>query len=46
MRVLLKEINIAVDDVGGKLNSADSEAYRKKILESVENSPSGMPTTG
>ncbi len=36
MRDLLKEINIAVDDAGGKLNPAGSEEYRKKYRDLLE----------
>ncbi len=36
MRDLLKEINIAVDDAGGKLNPADSEKYRGKYRDLLE----------
>ena len=43
MRDLLKEINIAVDDAGGKLNPADSEEYRKKYRDLLETAQEECP---
>ncbi len=39
----MKEINIAVDDAGGQLKPADSEAYRKKYRDLLETAQGECP---